>query len=248
MEGNYVNSRNTNTTSHHRDHVQEQDHKRFGFEEHTWGTTNSWPARNYGCSFCKREFRSAQALGGHMNVHRRDRARLRSSLPSSTTSSSSWVLSDECPKPNPNPSSSSSSPLSHDELLNNNNNNFTHSSSRQHISPSLCYSPYLTLSSSSTSSGDKKPRLLTSNNNSSHHHQLPLLMSPQSMEIKMSSKSIRSSNAFDVAEELKGFEEEEEGGHQKIFKNSEHNNITLELGIGFLKQEEKLDLELRLGH
>ncbi|CAN6227162.1 unnamed protein product [Urochloa humidicola] len=37
----------------------------------------TWPPRSYPCSFCKREFRSAQALGGHMNVHRRDRARLR---------------------------------------------------------------------------------------------------------------------------------------------------------------------------
>ncbi|KAL2463676.1 Transcriptional regulator SUPERMAN [Forsythia ovata] len=37
----------------------------------------SWPPRCYTCSFCKREFRSAQALGGHMNVHRKDRARLR---------------------------------------------------------------------------------------------------------------------------------------------------------------------------
>lgn len=36
-----------------------------------------WPPRSYACSFCKREFRSAQALGGHMNVHRRDRARLK---------------------------------------------------------------------------------------------------------------------------------------------------------------------------
>ncbi|KAF9674697.1 hypothetical protein SADUNF_Sadunf10G0153800 [Salix dunnii] len=39
-----------------------------------------WPPRSYNCSFCKREFRSAQALGGHMNVHRRDRARLKQSL------------------------------------------------------------------------------------------------------------------------------------------------------------------------
>ncbi|KAM7492005.1 hypothetical protein LguiA_034926 [Lonicera macranthoides] len=39
-----------------------------------------WPPRSYSCSFCKREFRSAQALGGHMNVHRRDRARLKQSL------------------------------------------------------------------------------------------------------------------------------------------------------------------------
>ncbi|KAK1685098.1 hypothetical protein QYE76_045946 [Lolium multiflorum] len=37
----------------------------------------SWPPRSYTCAFCHREFRSAQALGGHMNVHRRDRAKLR---------------------------------------------------------------------------------------------------------------------------------------------------------------------------
>lgn len=37
------------------------------------GTT--WPPRFYNCTFCGREFRSAQALGGHMNVHRRDRVR-----------------------------------------------------------------------------------------------------------------------------------------------------------------------------
>ncbi|CAI9760783.1 unnamed protein product [Fraxinus pennsylvanica] len=39
----------------------------------------TWPPRSYSCSFCRREFRSAQALGGHMNVHRRDRARLKQS-------------------------------------------------------------------------------------------------------------------------------------------------------------------------
>ncbi|CAA7406356.1 unnamed protein product [Spirodela intermedia] len=39
----------------------------------------AWPPRSYSCSFCGREFRSAQALGGHMNVHRRDRARLKQS-------------------------------------------------------------------------------------------------------------------------------------------------------------------------
>lgn len=211
MEGNYLN-RNT-----HRGDS-------FGFEEHTWGT--SWPARNYACSFCKREFRSAQALGGHMNVHRRDRARLRSSL-------SSWV--SECPKPDPStkpnnpnllpPSSSSSiSPLS-DEVFN-----------CTHRFP--LYSPCLTLSSSpspASTSGDKKQKLTSSS------QQLSDLLSPQSREIKMSKNTART--AFDV-EELKGCEEENE---HKIYKNSEHN-ITLELGIGLLKQEEKLDLELRLGH
>lgn len=40
-----------------------------------------WPPRSYTCSFCRREFRSAQALGGHMNVHRRDRAKLKQSSP-----------------------------------------------------------------------------------------------------------------------------------------------------------------------
>ncbi|GAB4831837.1 hypothetical protein Ancab_005851 [Ancistrocladus abbreviatus] len=40
-----------------------------------------WPPRSYSCSFCKREFRSAQALGGHMNVHRRDRALLKQNPP-----------------------------------------------------------------------------------------------------------------------------------------------------------------------
>ncbi|KAK6778600.1 hypothetical protein RDI58_025318 [Solanum bulbocastanum] len=34
-------------------------------------------AKFYRCSFCKRGFSNAQALGGHMNIHRRDRARLR---------------------------------------------------------------------------------------------------------------------------------------------------------------------------
>ncbi|KAK4364618.1 hypothetical protein RND71_015976 [Anisodus tanguticus] len=52
------------------------------FEEdkgNAMGTT--WPPRSYTCTFCRREFRSAQALGGHMNVHRRDRARLHQAPP-----------------------------------------------------------------------------------------------------------------------------------------------------------------------
>ncbi|GMI95929.1 FLORAL ORGAN NUMBER 1, FLORAL DEFECTIVE 10, SUPERMAN [Hibiscus trionum] len=58
-----------------------------------------WPPRSYTCSFCKREFRSAQALGGHMNVHRRERAMLLRHSPPSFLN----------PNPNPNfPSTSSS--------------------------------------------------------------------------------------------------------------------------------------------
>lgn len=54
------------------------------FAEDTLGPLGGcvWPPRSYSCSFCRREFRSAQALGGHMNVHRRDRARLKQSMPS----------------------------------------------------------------------------------------------------------------------------------------------------------------------
>ncbi|KAL9843906.1 putative transcription factor C2H2 family [Arabidopsis thaliana] len=62
-----------------------------------------WPPKNYTCSFCRREFRSAQALGGHMNVHRRDRAKLRQ-IPS-------WLFEPHhhTPIANPNPNFSSSS-------------------------------------------------------------------------------------------------------------------------------------------
>lgn len=31
--------------------------------------------RSYDCIFCKRGFSNAQALGGHMNIHRKDKAR-----------------------------------------------------------------------------------------------------------------------------------------------------------------------------
>ncbi|KAG2329054.1 hypothetical protein Bca4012_021331 [Brassica carinata] len=39
----------------------------------------SWfgQARPYICDFCERGFSNAQALGGHMNIHRKDRAKLR---------------------------------------------------------------------------------------------------------------------------------------------------------------------------
>ncbi|KAG6744162.1 hypothetical protein POTOM_052872 [Populus tomentosa] len=36
--------------------------------------------RSYTCAFCKRGFTNAQALGGHMNIHRRDRAKLKQAL------------------------------------------------------------------------------------------------------------------------------------------------------------------------
>ncbi|MCO5607496.1 hypothetical protein L7F22_061692 [Adiantum nelumboides] len=52
----------------------------YYISSHDGSVGGPWPCRSYGCSFCGREFSSAQALGGHMNIHRRDRARLRASL------------------------------------------------------------------------------------------------------------------------------------------------------------------------
>ncbi|XP_057475965.1 transcriptional regulator SUPERMAN-like [Actinidia eriantha] len=63
------------------------------FEEdtnHAMGTT--WPPRSYTCTFCRREFKSAQALGGHMNVHRRDRAKLNQGPPSAAATTSAALL------------------------------------------------------------------------------------------------------------------------------------------------------------
>ncbi|XP_075498950.1 zinc finger protein 10-like [Primulina tabacum] len=66
-----------------------------------------WPPRSYPCSFCRREFRSAQALGGHMNVHRRERARLKQSptISSSNDQVSANFTSQICSLlyKNPNP-------------------------------------------------------------------------------------------------------------------------------------------------
>lgn len=60
-----------------------------------------WPPRSYTCSFCRREFRSAQALGGHMNVHRRDRARMKQSPPSKNPSGDHQVFVPPPPPPIP---------------------------------------------------------------------------------------------------------------------------------------------------
>ncbi|PPD99263.1 hypothetical protein GOBAR_DD03725 [Gossypium barbadense] len=52
------------------------------------------PARSYDCTFCKRGFSNAQALGGHMNIHRRDKAKLKQ--PSPTHHGKwRWVLQDD---------------------------------------------------------------------------------------------------------------------------------------------------------
>lgn len=44
-------------------------------------------SKSYTCSFCKKGFSTAQALGGHMNIHRKDRAKLRESFEENVLSS-----------------------------------------------------------------------------------------------------------------------------------------------------------------
>ncbi|KAL0913704.1 hypothetical protein M5K25_017183 [Dendrobium thyrsiflorum] len=47
-----------------------------GDDAGTYAGTTAGASRFYECVFCKRGFSSAQALGGHMNIHRRDRTKL----------------------------------------------------------------------------------------------------------------------------------------------------------------------------
>ncbi|CAI8584865.1 unnamed protein product [Vicia faba] len=79
-----------NPKQQHREHEHEDEDswEVRAFAEDTRNIMNTtWPPRSYTCSFCRREFRSAQALGGHMNVHRRDRARLHQNQPPLNSSS-----------------------------------------------------------------------------------------------------------------------------------------------------------------
>ncbi|XP_061368482.1 transcriptional regulator TAC1-like [Gastrolobium bilobum] len=41
------------------------------------GASHVPSSRSYECNFCKRGFSNAQALGGHMNIHRKDKAKLK---------------------------------------------------------------------------------------------------------------------------------------------------------------------------
>lgn len=46
--------------------------------------------RFYECTFCKRGFTNAQALGGHMNIHRKDKAKSKPKSGSSTNQTSNY--------------------------------------------------------------------------------------------------------------------------------------------------------------
>ncbi|KAF8394308.1 hypothetical protein HHK36_020515 [Tetracentron sinense] len=180
----------------------------------------SWPPRSYRCSFCKREFRSAQALGGHMNVHRRDRARLRQSPP--------WdgqclnLNLDPNPNPNLNVSSPSSSSLS--AMI----PPFTYSF------PSLLSNSHTCLSLPSSASTDEAKM---SKMPGTWHD--PLSLKGADLTRMKSMKDLF------VVGELKGSTQEDEG--DQVLKKGEI--VRLGLDIGLLREsKEDLDLELRLGY
>uniref|UniRef100_A0A0A0L4H6 C2H2-type domain-containing protein n=1 Tax=Cucumis sativus TaxID=3659 RepID=A0A0A0L4H6_CUCSA len=53
------------------DEYESQDHVHLKDDDNE----NDPTKRPYECTFCKRGFTNAQALGGHMNIHRKDRAK-----------------------------------------------------------------------------------------------------------------------------------------------------------------------------
>nr|ACX94187.1 ramosa1 C2H2 zinc-finger transcription factor [Zea mays subsp. huehuetenangensis] len=87
--------------------LQQQQHQSPCSDNLSLSAASSWlppqvrssSSSSYTCGYCKKEFRSAQGLGGHMNIHRLDRARL---IHQQYTSHRIAA-----PHPNPNPSCTS---------------------------------------------------------------------------------------------------------------------------------------------
>ncbi|KAI3707460.1 hypothetical protein L6452_26000 [Arctium lappa] len=190
----------------------------------------SWPPRSYTCTFCKREFRSAQALGGHMNVHRRDRARLRQ-MPSSRDLplhrqhfSSNYSLLNLNPDPNPNPNPN----------------------------PNLTFSPYFSSNLSSTptmfpsfTSTSMPPPLISPSPSS-------LQLSPSTTHPSYRLRPIGSANLTMMKSQIPSFGVHKYDGflneyENKIVKKSEIIRLNLEIGLLGESKSDDLDLELRLG-
>ncbi|KAK7312452.1 hypothetical protein VNO77_36323 [Canavalia gladiata] len=68
--------------SEHDDHQPASENPSDGEEQ---GANQLVSSRSYECNFCKRGFSNAQALGGHMNIHRKDKAKLKQQQSSNQT-------------------------------------------------------------------------------------------------------------------------------------------------------------------
>ncbi|XP_073113600.1 uncharacterized protein [Elaeis guineensis] len=78
------------------------------------GGSSTHAGRSYDCIFCKRGFSNAQALGGHMNIHRKDRAK--SKQPSNQSQFPFDISNKFAPSNSPTPKDYPSQPMhgSHD--------------------------------------------------------------------------------------------------------------------------------------
>ena len=213
-----INNNNNNTTTTNNNNMV-KDHSLNSTDIQSYGVDYvngfSWPPKSYICSFCKREFRSAQALGGHMNVHRRDRARLRQSSP---PRDGQYPMLNLNYKSNPNPkfSSSSSSLSSASTRL----TPFA-SSLPSLISPSL--SPFTTPSSASAAGEVKKWGLVGNLFDSLSHKSMDLT----------NMKNEKSLDRFKQEDKC------------KILKKSEIVRLDLEIGVlGDSKEDLDLELRL----
>ncbi|KAM0985413.1 hypothetical protein ACFX13_012903 [Malus domestica] len=198
----------------------------------------AWPPRSYTCSFCKREFRSAQALGGHMNVHRKDRARLKGSPPRDSQYTSTILNLNLNKVPNPNPNFSSTS------------------SASSPSSPSSWISPISSTLPSLISPPAPPPVFLVPSSENMKwvvgdtlfNHPLNFKASDFGTTVKKNAESF-----CGVGDrQCDGFIGEEHGCIKtvKAADHPHHPIVRLDLEIGMLgdSNKEDLDLELRLGY
>ncbi|XP_059630131.1 transcriptional regulator SUPERMAN-like [Cornus florida] len=196
------------------------------------GDQFSWPPRSYTCSFCKREFRSAQSLGGHMNVHRRDRARLRQYSPPRDIGHQYPLLNlnlnlQPNTNPNPNPNFSSSSQSSSPP---------TRFPSFTSTLPPLVSPSHSTLSPPSFASPSYQ-------NKKWGMDSAPVLelLSKKGSDLTKT----KTAKALFVVREFDGFTEED--GCNVLNKTESHVRLDLEIGV-LDDCKDELDLELRLGY
>ncbi|KAK0607146.1 hypothetical protein LWI29_010229 [Acer saccharum] len=71
---------------------EENDHRLI---EQVKEDTSATTKRSYECTFCKRGFTNAQALGGHMNIHRKDRTKNKQVVTGSSFSSKPTMTVNE---------------------------------------------------------------------------------------------------------------------------------------------------------
>ncbi|OIW11585.1 hypothetical protein TanjilG_15279 [Lupinus angustifolius] len=188
-----------------------------------------WPPRSYTCSFCMKEFKSAQALGGHMNVHRRDRARLRQSSPPTPTTDNHHGHVQGHPmmnlNPNTNPSFSSST------------------SSNLPLLPASWSSHHS--SSNKPSATSTLPLFVSPTTLSSYSYSSPSTASPSELNrwVVVDGILLKNPSSTKTTEPTKPKIGEDHGC--KMLKKGEILRMDLEIGM---PREYDLDLELRLGN